>query len=287
MSFVYAVKGSIDYNGDIQEFTHIYSDTKVSLVGVCKDNWGDRTREIIEKFGLIKSIIVSPKCCVSFAGNNIAYASKLLHQLSEMKQFSEKELIDLAWEIHINALKDEIEFIICLADEKDRTEIICIKNNSIQRNCQSAWIGSSDAFEYLQKYRMQNDTYQEAYFQAFTYAMRCCTDDSVGGFCIGVIFSSLTHQFEYQERLETAVEREQIVLPGMPIKISGNAEEGAATIHYYSSDAGVEIQIDQTNLTIIYTSKYRLELSDCGNPKTMHFLLPIKIKTDSREVILP
>ena len=133
---------------------------------------------------------------------------------------------------------------------------------------------------------MADVSHLNEYLKAFNYAMRCCKDDSVGGFCISVIFSNSSHQFEYQERLELAVEREQKVLPGMPIKLVGSAEEGASTLHYYPSDLGVEIQIDQINLTIVFTSKYRLESEDCEKADTKHFLLPIKIRTDSREVLL-
>ncbi|WP_394963691.1 hypothetical protein [Candidatus Allofournierella excrementigallinarum] len=286
MSFVYAVKEIIKYDSCMRELTYIYSDTKISLDGTCKSNWGTQTREMIEHYGLIKSMIVGPRCCISFAGNNIAYAHRLLYKLFEAKQFKEDELIDLAWEIHSSAAENEIEFIICLADEADKTEIVCIKNQTIQRDCSSAWIGSEDAFRHLQKYRMADVSHLNEYLKAFNYAMRCCKDDSVGGFCISVIFSNSSHQFEYQERLELAVEREQKVLPGMPIKLVGSAEEGASTLHYYPSDLGVEIQIDQINLTIVFTSKYRLESEDCEKADTKHFLLPIKIRTDSREVLL-
>lgn len=286
MSFVYAVKESIKYDDCVHELTCIYSDTKISIDGTCKTNWGKRTREMIENYGLVKSVIVGPRCCISFAGNNIAYAHRLLYKLFEAKQFEEDELINLAWEIHRIAPKNDIEFIICIADETDKTEIICIKNQSIQRNCPYAWIGSEDAFSHLQKYRMADASHLNSYLMAFKYAMDCCKDGSVGGFCISVIFSHSSHQFEYQERMELAVEREQKVLPGMPIKLVGGAEEGASTLHYYPSDLGVEIQIDQINLTIVYTSKYRLESEDCEKAETKHFLLPIKLRTDSRKVIL-
>lgn len=285
MSFVYAVKESVKYDSCMREVTCIYSDTKISLDGTCKANWGDQTRKMIEHYGLIKSIIVGPRCCISFAGNNIAYAHRLLYELFETKQFEEDKLIDLAWEIHSSAAKNEIEFIICLADETDKTEIVCIKNQMIQRDCSSAWIGSEDAFRHLQKYRMADVSHLKEYLKAFDYAMRCCKDDSVGGFCISVIFSNSSHQFEYQERLELAVEREQKVLPGMPIKLGGSAEEGASTIHYYPSDLGLEIQIEQINITIIHTSKYRLDSMDCDNPNTRYFMLPIKVRSDSREVL--
>ena len=74
---------------------------------------------------MVKSIIIAPKCCISFAGNNIAHAHKLLSILYN-QQFTKEYLLDLALEIHCAAPDDDIEFIICLADEDNETELICI-----------------------------------------------------------------------------------------------------------------------------------------------------------------
>lgn len=286
MSFVYARKYTKEYGGCVYRFTDIYSDTKILLEGTSRLNWGNITRKLIEKYGLIKTVIVSPKCCISFAGNNISHAHDLLCKIYEIKQCSEDELLNLALTIHQQAPENEIEFIICLADETNETEIICIKNGEMRRNCVTAWIGSYAAFSNIQKYRFKNDGFSDNYLAAFKYAVQHCGDDSVGGFEISVGFSNLTKQFMYKFRMESVVEREQILKSGMQVKIGGNAEEGAYTIYYHESNEDVVINIEQANITLMYTKKYRLQDEDVSNPNTMHFLLPLIIETDSKKVIV-
>lgn len=285
MSFVYAKKYTTEYEGGVHKRIDIYSDTKVLLEGTSKANWGDRTRNQIEKYGLIKTIIVSPKCCISFAGNNISHAHDLLSKLYEIQQFSEDDLLNLALTIHQQAPKDEIEFIICLADETNETEIICIKNREMQRNCTVAWIGSCYAFSCLQKYRFENPALFNNYLAAFKYAVRHCGDDSVGGLEISVGFNNATKQFIYNFRMESVVECEQKLISGMQIKIGGNAGEGAYTVYYRESNEDVLIEIEQANITLLYTKKYRLHEEDVFNPNTKHFLLPLVVETDTGKVI--
>lgn len=51
MSFIYAVKESIKYDSCMRELTCIYSDTKISLDGTCKANWGNQTRKMMNIMG--------------------------------------------------------------------------------------------------------------------------------------------------------------------------------------------------------------------------------------------
>lgn len=284
MSFIYAIKHSIENDGQTYKCTNVYCDTKTLLYGASKLNWGEKTRRSIERYGLIKSIIVAPRCCISFAGNDIALAHQLLEILSEMKEFSEEELLYHALRIHTDHPPDKIEFIICLADENGETEIICIKNHYIQRNCSIAWIGSYAAFKALRKYQSGNPALMDNHLCAFTYAMQHCGDETVGGFPTCVRFDELEKGFEYQERLEIMTERAQEVISGMEIKLGGSAEEGAYTAHYRASNEDVIIDLEQANVTLLYTRKYRLQNEDVSNPYTKHFLLPILVETDSGKV---
>ncbi len=284
MSFVYAFKYEAEFDHDICKYTDIYSDTKISLEGTSKYNWGEKTIKAIEKYGMVKSIIIAPKCCISFAGNNIAHAHKLLSILYN-QQFTKEYLLDLALGIHCAAPDDDIEFIICLADEDNETELICIKDKKIQRDCSIAWIGSREAFRRVQEFRFKDPGNPKNCFGAFNYAINHCKDDSVGGFSINVQFDSISKRFIYPFRLETYVEREQKLVSGSQVKITGSAEEGACTIYYHSSNEDVALEIEQANLTLLYTQKYRLDDRDILNPGTKYFLLPIAIRTDSGEVI--
>ena len=249
MSFVYAVKFPIECDGQTHKCTHIYSDTKISLYGAVKSNWGDKTRCAVERYGLIKSIIISPNCCISFAGNNIALAHQLLETLHELNDFSKDTILHYAFKIHTDHPPDEVEFIICLASEDGETEIICIKEGNIERNCLIAWIGSYDAFRALQKYRFDNPVLSNSYFYTFTHALRHCGDETVGGFPIHVRFDEYTKEFEYAEGLVSVAERTQELLSGMQIKLGGTAAEGAYTAHYIASNEDVIIEYDRKRLT--------------------------------------
>lgn len=284
MSFVYAVKFPIECDGQTHKCTHIYSDTKISLYGAVKSNWGDKTRRAVERYGLIKSIIISPKCCISFAGNNIALAHQLLETLYELKKFSEEELLHHAFKIHAEHPSDDVEFIICLANEDGETEIICIKEHKIERNCLIAWIGSYDAFKTLRKYQYENPTLSDDYLRAFTHTIHHCGDETVGGFAIYVLFNGLKKGFEYAERFETVTGRAQKVLPGMQMELVGSASEGAYTTYYRSSNEDVIIEFEQARVILLYTRKYRLQDEDTSNPHTKHFLLPIVVDSDSGKV---
>lgn len=285
MSFVFAVKHTHEFDGCKKKLTYICSDTKVSLDGTSKETWGDKTWTLVNKYGLIKSVIVGSKCCVSFAGNNIAHAHKLLSQLYDKGMFSEDELLELALNIHRNAPVDDIEFIIAIADEEDETELICIKDGEMRRNCISAWIGSQRAFSCMQEYRLGKLENSKLYATAFNHAMHCCGDDSVGGFSISVHYDNSEKQFIYPCRLESEVVRAQEVMSGMQINMTGSAEEGACTLYYHPSSEDVAIEIGQANLMILYTKKCRLESKDSFNPHTQHFLLPILIRTDTQTII--
>ncbi len=153
------------------------------------------------------------------------------------------------------------------------------------RGRSSAWIGSYDTFYCLRKYQEDSATKSESTFSAFNYAIKSCKDDSVGGFGISVVFDNNLCEFVYQEKLITVYEREQKVNTGALVKIAGTAEEGAYTAHYCESNEDVIITIEQANITLYYTKKYRLQNEDVDNKYTKHFLLPIVIESDTGKII--
>lgn len=119
----------------------------------------------------------------------------------------------------------------------------------------------------------------------FSRALQECKDESVGCFGITTIFSTVEHSFFYTERLQMIFEREQIVEPGDSVKLHGSASEGAYTTYQHWSNEEVRLDIAQTNLSILYTRKYRLDTSDSANPDTKYFLLPIPFRTNTGAVV--
>lgn len=286
MSFIYAEKNYIQCLDQRFPVTHIYSDTRLVIDEASGLNWKPSTLSIVKKYGIIKSIILSPRCCISFAGNNIAYAHQLLEQLYAWQSFTGEQLIDLAYQIHKSAPVDDIEFLICLADENDETHIICIKNNAIEAEKISAWIGSKQAFDAMQKMRIGKlEEGEESVIsfshQAFKQALIESGDDSVGGFDIMIVYDRDEHSFFYTERLEMFCERAQKVEPGKAVRLSGAAEEGACTLHYYRSAGAVVIDIEQADLTLAYT---RGQCTD-ADLRYKYFLLPMLIRTSTQRTL--
>lgn len=247
MSFVYAEKDKY--------CTKIYSDTKVTFDEQSKLNWGENTRNAMGAYGIIKSIIVRDNCCISFAGNDIRLVHKLLQEIIDLDEFSEDQLLDCALKIHLSAPLDDIEFIICTADDNNETHLTCIKEGKLTRNCINAWIGSGIAFSKMQELRTLelNEGKQPDTGVLFDRVLLECNDESVGIFEILTIFSSIEHSFFYTEKLQMILCREQIVLPGEAVKFHGSAEDGAYTIYQYWSNEEVRLDIAQADLSIWFT----------------------------------
>ncbi|MBQ8920944.1 MAG: hypothetical protein IJ060_02135 [Oscillospiraceae bacterium] len=129
MSFVYAEKIFMNQEKTAQK-VNIFSETKTTLIGAVNEIWSEKEITVIRKYGFIKSVIIGPTCCISFAGNNTIYAQKLLKWIFDKSIVSDEELLAEAFRLHKNAPKDDIEFIICSADS-GQPIISCIKNGKL------------------------------------------------------------------------------------------------------------------------------------------------------------
>ena len=151
MSFVFAEQ--YDFSEAGTENIHIFCDTRIELLDSAGAHFSNIEKDFIEKYGMIKSTIIAPEFCISFAGNNIIYASTLFRRLEEKNIFDRNDVIDLAYSIHMQAeSEDEIEFIISCFEDGE-FHIDCIKNRNKYLDCSSAWIGSPIAFKYFQERR--------------------------------------------------------------------------------------------------------------------------------------
>ena len=148
MSFVYAVNDVL---------FSILSDTKIVLDEnlVCQWNTEDE-RQLVEQFGLMKSVIVSPNMVICYAGNNIDYAAELL-RIVKNSSCNLDEIISAAFEIHAASGKDAIEFIIAYGDSA-RRELISIKDQQVYRNCKEAWLGSFEAYKEFRRLESEIST---------------------------------------------------------------------------------------------------------------------------------
>lgn len=279
MSFVYAEKTD-NSNG-----INIYSDTKLTLDETNRLNWGDKQYRLIEKFGIIISIIIHPSICISFAGNNIKYMYNLLDRLSYMGEFEYDQLINLAQEIHYSAPENAIEFIICYVDDETISHIVCIKNKQVERDCINAWIGSYDAFRQLQALRV-NGIQNTSMLYYFDKVVSDCNDNSVGGFPICTAYLNSERRFIYQGALFTCNDRIQTYTPGENIKLYVSAQEGGYTVTYYESHDEVIIELNQINRIIYYTARYRIQENNSKQQENLkYFLLPLLLESETNRVV--
>lgn len=65
MSFVYAEKKIIMINNDTIHTLTDYSDTKTSFDNN-GSNWSEPAKRALKRFGMIKTVVLRPKCCLSF-----------------------------------------------------------------------------------------------------------------------------------------------------------------------------------------------------------------------------
>ncbi|MBP8594725.1 MAG: hypothetical protein KBI35_09965 [Ruminococcus sp.] len=280
MSFIYAEKIFIDEEKSRYNI-NIFSDTKTTLNGAVKANWGYRQRVLVENYGFLKSVIIGPTCCISFAGNNTKYAQRLLTWIFEKRIVSDKDMLEKAMQLHLEAIADDIEFIICSSDTGEPC-IYCIKNGIMSKNVSSAWIGSPIAFSKMQELRLtQEETKKQIHsstLDLFNRVICECEDDSVGGFVIQCKYNG--NEFIYPWRYETSVSKPRIVHPGESIQLFDTAQNGGYAVCFRESKEDVIIDFDQIDISIIYTSRYRYD-EDINNKYIKHLMLPFKFRTST------
>ena len=117
MSFIFAEKiKKLDEYDD--ETIKVYCDTKVSTESTIGAGVSRELQKQLQKYGIIKSTIICPEFCISYAGNNAFLASKLFHKLFEMREFFREDVLREAYDVHITArYPSDIEFIICSSEE--------------------------------------------------------------------------------------------------------------------------------------------------------------------------
>ena len=196
MSFIYAEKyREADSNRDS---VRILCDTKVTATNYSKSNFSETAYDLLLKYGVVKSTICCPELCVSFAGNNIVYATKLFTQLKEMKTFEVDEVSDYAFKLHKEASDpNDIEFIITYY-LNGQIHIDFIKNRAHERDVQLAHIGSEDAFKDFQRIRLSCGCDAATQTErAFHKVVNGGSDETVGGNAIEVIYDYQLNSFLY------------------------------------------------------------------------------------------
>ncbi len=277
MSFVFAEKYKASWSET--ERLDIHCDTRIVKESISGAHFSAKQRSFIEQYGIVKSTIIAPEICISFAGNDILYATKLFRKLYDRHSFSRQDVVSLAYEIHQSAPNDAIEFIIS-SFEDGKLQIDSIKEGGICEDCPSAWIGSQVAFSAFQEERL--NTYpkgkpiHEYTYGAFSNVVAGCGDSSVGGFHIVVTYHSDNQTFCFQES-KRLYALDQIVKLGEAAIFDTSRESGGYSCEIISpSIEYLLFVIDQMKPAILFSRQHRCA-EDSTNKSLFSLMLPIVI----------
>ena len=274
MSFVYAEKGDNSLD--------IHCDTKIELDSFAGASFSLEQIELIRKYGIVKTTLVCPEISISFAGNNIYLASKLFNRLYKKRRFSTKELVDMAYAIHMEGNINDIEFIIASCDE-GVLSLICIKEHEIHTDCIFAWIGSHVAHREFQEYRIKNNEGKasDRTNGAFLEIVQGCSDKSVGGFHITVGYNSVENIIGYKRCKTFQNTNRQIIQPGKTVRFLVDAQEGGFSFEQIPvSMDDLILRIDQMEPAILYSKRARMTERDMENSQLFSLMLPMLIRED-------
>lgn len=279
MSFVFAEKVP-PFDKDIDETVRIYCDTKASPHSSIGAGVSKALQNQLQKYGFIKSTIICPEFCISYAGNDAFLASKLFHKLYEKRSFFREDVLEEAYEIHL-AAKDssDIEFIIC-SFEDESFYIDCIKAHNLYKDIPSAWIGSFEAFNSFQGYRLNSkEPVQNSTASAFRNVVSGCGDDTVGGFPISVQYYNYDQSFEYVEEYGFVSGKEQFASSGERILLHTSERDGGMSYRTIPMGVGsVILDIDQMSSSILYSRDHRYDNKTDTGEHLFGIMLPMEIE---------
>lgn len=125
----------------------VHSDSKVIDCFGVLDERSLRQNNMLD--GLLKTVILHPHICLSFAGASL-HATNFLNRFmaSGVREWNTPRLIAELWNRH-NESDMACEFILCESIER-LPRITVIKGGSVREDQPSAWIGSQPAFNKYQ-----------------------------------------------------------------------------------------------------------------------------------------
>lgn len=274
MSFVYAEK----HNGTLD----MHCDTKIGLDSFAGASFSQDQKNVIHKYGIVKITLICSEIGIAFAGNNIYLASKLFSQLYEKRIITTQDVVDMAYDIHMNEKKDDIEFIVASC-EADNLSLHCIKEHELYKDCPVAWIGSAVAHREFQKIRLENNRGNASDITdiAFLSIVQSCSDNTVGGFHISAGYNSTTKTLGYRECKTFQTSKPQMVQAGETVRFYMDSAEGGFSFEQIPfSLEDLMLKIDQMDLAILYSRRLRMSDRDMRNHQLFSLMLPMLVRQD-------
>lgn len=156
-------------------------------------------------FGVIKTVILHPRISISYAGN-IYIAERAIAEIFSYKKLTIDYLLETLLKYNKNN-NNTVEFILCIILNNTTSEIIKIKNFTVERNLESAWIGDIDGFNLFQKQfhniKQSGKNQLDSFREAFAFVVESHEVPTVGDFQISAhtIASTTGHSmFLYAEK---------------------------------------------------------------------------------------
>lgn len=226
-------------NKIIEGQIYVHSDTRVTQLFN-----GEFLRKEPPLSGILKSIIITPEICISFAGN-IDHAHSALEKIFSDQIFDLSHLKILLLCVHVEE-NEEIDFSI--ATTLGGGQLIQIKDGEIKENLQVVWLGEKSAFEsYQGRYldglkglenlgadelsKLTNDAFEQTLHSEVTQTQ------SVGDYHISIRTKDDELRYQMKFKIDIGPQEIKIEKPGEWTDIPlGNAENGSYGESYLVSE---------------------------------------------------
>tara|TARA_R110000850_G_scaffold145408_4_gene267498 strand:- start:17937 stop:18824 length:888 start_codon:yes stop_codon:yes gene_type:complete len=189
--------------------------------------------------GLLKTVLVCPTICISFAGS-VHFAELALRKIIDEKVFNAEAIYHALLTI-ADGSRNSVEFIIA-SIENGLPKLCKVSDGVINRDLVTAWIGDYDAFKLFQEKMLsvEGNLDQVTISRAFKEVIDEPSLTGVGDFQISVFIDRSicqgSHVFMYAEKFECYVPGEQAIPAGQRVALSlGTAPGGAYGLSYLVS----------------------------------------------------
>ena len=217
--------------------------------------------------GLLKSIILHPKLCLSYAGA-VDVAQEAVEQVYKLKEHTPEQVKKILLAINTES-RFETDFL--LGSLENQALLYKISNGKVEVSNQNHWIGDVDGFNLFQKNFLPNLKYAErrhimdVQSQAFKDVLSNGSIESVGGFHITVHTTPKGLEYLMQHSFSMG-QPTSIVLKGnqsIPIPF-GDASTGAFSYSYLISSnpfqPAIGIHFPLGNFGTLYYPKLTREI---------------------------
>ena len=239
----------------------IVSDTKLSYPP-CKNEHYNENNYVN---GTVKSIILSPNICLSFAGD-LDVVKSALKKISNLKDINKitEILLEVNTEHYNKNPNKSADFLLAYVD--GGCNLVEIKN-ACKENKTNSWLGSHRGFSAYQKYfneynnisfgsSVGDESFQKysMIFSRMTESIKKIIDDGnineVGGIYIAVVYIDGT--FKYMPYATVYFSPMQVVKNGQPLKFA-SVEEGGFSLNLFSSNIdGLAVHMYHGQLGILF-----------------------------------